>query len=371
MEILYGCRTFAQNEELYTQFRTNKENEPSIFASVKTKEQNVMEQKRLRFSYVIALIISVLSIYAYAGNGGSRGVGMDMQVGAGVEKTDWMKYLPDTLPVCKISIPGTHDSGTTRGGRMLKTQAVGISAQLQQGIRAFDIRLEKKNNKLGIFHSYAFQKIYWEDDVLPAFISFLQAHPSETLIVSLKKEGGELQDYASLLSASLSDPANRNYFVLDYHPELALGDCRGKILFLHRDRAMDDYPGAACIGWADNATCLLALRNKDGKEGTVLLQDEYQYESDKDAEKKIEVCINNFNKVSAEPASSHRWGITFVSATGLPSGTPAIFADKINKPVAEYLKKADKRNCGIVFIDFIDRQGGQELVEYLIDSNIR
>ncbi|WP_418696294.1 phosphatidylinositol-specific phospholipase C [Bacteroides sp.] len=330
-----------------------------------------MEQKRLRFSYVIALIISVLSIYAYAGNGGSRGVGMDMQVGAGVEKTDWMKYLPDTLPVCKISIPGTHDSGTTRGGRMLKTQAVGISAQLQQGIRAFDIRLEKKNNKLGIFHSYAFQKIYWEDDVLPAFISFLQAHPSETLIVSLKKEGGELQDYASLLSASLSDPANRNYFVLDYHPELALGDCRGKILFLHRDRAMDDYPGAACIGWADNATCLLALRNKDGKEGTVLLQDEYQYESDKDAEKKIEVCINNFNKVSAEPASSHRWGITFVSATGLPSGTPAIFADKINKPVAGYLKKADKRNCGIVFIDFIDRQGGQELVEFLIDSNIR
>ncbi len=330
-----------------------------------------MERKWLRLSYVIALVMSVLSFHVYAGDGGFRGVGMGIQAGNGVEKTDWMKCLPDTLPMCKISIPGTHDSGTTRGGRMLKTQAVGIPAQLQQGIRAFDIRLEKKNGKLGIFHSYAFQKIYWEDDVLPAFISFLQAHPSETLIVSLKKEGGELQDYASLLSASLSDPANRNYFVQDYHPELRLKDCRGKILFLHRDPAMDDYPGAACVGWKDNATCLLTLRNKDGKEGVVLLQDEYQYESDKDAGKKIEVCVNNFNKISAEPVSSCRWGISFVSATGLPSGTPAVFAQKINGPVVDYLKKADKWNCGIVFIDFIDRQGGKELVEYLIDSNIR
>ena len=275
-----------------------------------------MERKWLRFSCVIALVMSMLSFHVYAGDGGFRGVGMGIQAGNGVEKTDWMKCLPDTLPMCKISIPGTHDSGTTRGGRMLKTQAVGIPAQLQQGIRAFDIRLEKKNGKLGIFHSYAFQKIYWEDDVLPAFINFLQAHPSETLIVSLKKEGGELQDYASLLSASLSDPANRNYFVQDYHPELTLKDCRGKILFLHRDPAMDDYPGAACVGWKDNATCLLTLRNKDGREGVVLLQDEYQYESDKDAGKKIEVCVNNFNKISAEPVSSCRWGISFVSATG-------------------------------------------------------
>ena len=60
----------------------------------------------------------------------------------------------------------------------LKTQATDIPAQLRQGIRAFDIRLEKKGNKLGVFHSHAFQDIYWEDDVLPAFIHFLQTYPS-------------------------------------------------------------------------------------------------------------------------------------------------------------------------------------------------
>ena len=147
---------------------------------------------------------------------------------------------------------------------MLKTQATDIPAQLRQGIRAFDIRLEKKGNKLGVFHSHAFQDIYWEDDVLPAFIHFLQTYPSETLIVSLKKEGGELRDYASLLSVSLSSPEYQSYFVMDFRPELTLKDCRGKILFLHRDHAMDNYPGAACVGWEDDSTCLLTLRNKDG-----------------------------------------------------------------------------------------------------------
>lgn len=330
-----------------------------------------MKLKWSQISFVLAFVVSVLTSSAYAGNGNSlRSIGAGVQAGIGVEKAEWMKLLQDTLPMCKISIPGTHDSGTTKGGRMLKTQTEGISAQLQLGIRAFDIRLEKKNNKLGIFHSHAFQDIYWEDDVLPAFIAFLQEHPSETLIVSLKKEGGELQDYASLVSASLSNPENQKYFIADFHPGLTLKECRGKILFLHRDRAMVNYPGAACVGWDDNSTCLLTLRNKDGKEGSVLLQDEYQYESGKDAGKKIAACIRNFDSLSAEPTSSRRWGISFVSATGLPSGTPKVFADQINQPVADYLKKMDKRNCGIVFIDFIADKGGKELVEYLIGSNI-
>lgn len=285
-------------------------------------------------------------------------------------RPEWMRILHDTLPICKISIPGSHDSGSIKGGHMLKTQATDIPAQLRQGIRAFDIRLEKKGNKLGVFHSHAFQDIYWEDDVLPAFIHFLQTYPSETLIVSLKKEGGELRDYASLLSVSLSSPEYQSYFVMDFRPELTLKDCRGKILFLHRDHAMDNYPGAACVGWEDDSTCLLTLRNKDGKEGVALLEDEYQYESGEEAGKKVGVCVRNIEGMSAEPVSSRRWGITFVSATGLPLGTPKVFADKVNKPIADYLKQKNSRNCGIVFIDFVSEPGGKDLVEYLIGSNV-
>lgn len=329
-----------------------------------------MERKSLQISLVSALIISLLVFPVCAGKNSFTGTAAGMRIKGGIEVNEWMKCLQDTLPLCKISIPGTHDSGTTRGGSMLKTQTVGIPGQLRQGIRAFDIRLKKKDGKLGVFHSHAFQKIYWEDDVLPAFISFLKEHPSETLIVSLKKEGGTLQDYTALLAASLGAPAHQDYFVMDFRPELTLKDCRGKILFLHRDHVMANYPGAACIGWADNSTCLLTLRNKDGKEGFAWLQDEYQYKSRKGAAKKIKACIGNFNKVAAEPADSRRWGISFASATGLPLGTPLAFADKINEPVADYLKKENKRHCGIVFIDFIEGRGGQKLVGYLIGSNI-
>lgn len=344
-----------------------------------------MGRKYLQSFYVLALIISALFFPAFSGDNNIKTAGANMSYGnrlvmqtghksanlvSGVEKVEWMKVLQDTLPVCKISIPGTHDSGSTKGGCMLKTQTADIPAQLQKGIRAFDIRLKEKNGKLGVFHSHAFQDIYWEEDVLLAFISFLQAHPSETLIVSLKKEGGEIKDYASLLSASLNTPAYQRYFIADFHPELTLKSCRGKILFLHRDHAMDNYPGAACIGWDDNTTCLLTLRNKDGKEATVFLQDEYQYNSGKEAGKKIAACIRNFDRICEEQTFSRRWGISFVSATGLHSGIPLVFANKVNKPVVDYLKENRKRNCGIVFIDFIESSGGQKLVEYLIGGNI-
>lgn len=329
-----------------------------------------MKRNKLRIAYAWIWLISIFASPASAGNGSRPYADTGLPTGNCIDKTAWMKHLPDALPVCKISIPGTHDSGTTRGGRMLKTQAVGIAEQLQQGIRAFDIRLEKKDGRLGIFHSHAFQRIYWEDDVLPAFIAFLQAHPSEILIVSLKKEGGELQDYASLVSASLSDPAHQPFFVPHFRPDLTLKECRGKILFLHRDRAMEQYPGAACIGWDDNSTCLLRLRSTLGTEGIALLQDEYQYKSGREAAKKIEASIRNFKSIAAEAADSRRWGLSFVSATGLPLGTPKVFARKINQTVADYLQKEDLRPCGIVFIDFISHPGGRSLVEYLIESNL-
>lgn len=96
----------------------------------------------LRICCALALVVFVSASQACAGDGGSRTA--DMLVQAGGRNVAWMKSLHDTLPVCKVSIPGTHDSGTVKGGPMLKTQSTNIPAQLQQGIRAFDIRLEKK-----------------------------------------------------------------------------------------------------------------------------------------------------------------------------------------------------------------------------------
>ena len=72
----------------------------------------------LRICCALALVVFVSASQACAGDGGSRTA--DMLVQAGGRNVAWMKSLHDTLPVCKVSIPGTHDSGTVKGGPMLK-----------------------------------------------------------------------------------------------------------------------------------------------------------------------------------------------------------------------------------------------------------
>ena len=115
---------------------------------------------------------------------------------------------------------------------------------------------------------------------------------------------------------------------------------------------------------------MLTLRSSHGVDGFALLQDEYQYESGKDASKKIEACIRNFENINALPTASMCWGVSFTSATALSSGTPLVFANEINHVVADFLAERQFKHCGIVFIDFVSEPGGKDLVEYLIDSNV-
>lgn len=122
------------------------------------------------------------------------------------DSTSWMQHIKDTMPIYKLSIPATHDSGAVLGGEFLQTQDSSIKEQLEKGIRGFDIRLQAINEDLGVYHATQFQHITWKKDVLPMFISFLNNHPSEMLIVSLKCEGGNRAEYSSLLSESLTNP---------------------------------------------------------------------------------------------------------------------------------------------------------------------
>lgn len=288
-----------------------------------------------------------------------------------VQASGWMKHLNDTLPIRELSLPGTHDSGAMYGGEDLCTQISTIRQQLSAGIRAFDIRLKSCNGRLGVYHSIAFQHIYWEVDVLPELIGFLQNNPSEMLVVSLKCEGGSLVEFSSLLLSSLHRVEYRPYIISSYSNELTLGDCRGKILFLFRDDVGTGYLGARCEGWQDDASCTLTLRGSNGDVGMVCLQDEYQYLSGEDSElkQKMQAIIRYFEYMSHNRAGESRWGISFISATGLPNGTPYVFANSLNAPIADYLINGKYRYCGIVLIDFVASEDGMRLVNAVIRSN--
>ena len=282
----------------------------------------------------------------------------------------WMKNICGKTQLCKISIPATHDSGALLGGEALQCQDVTIKEQLNLGIRGFDIRLQAEpNKKLGVYHSIAYQNITWEDNVLPDFIEFLQQNPSETLVVSVKCENNDEEGYAQLLAESVLDAKNTPYWVKDFRPDLTLDECRGKIVLINRSKvATDNYPGALCGVWDDNATFEMKLHGADGTEGIAKIEDVYYHESASLASHKADITFDNMASAMNEPKESSKWFISFASATALPKNGPKDFSDVVHVSLIEKMKGVQK-NCGIVLIDFAGDKDARTLTQLLINSN--
>ena len=111
----------------------------------------------------------------------------------------WMAGIPDMMPLSALSIPGTHNSHTHyRALPSVRCQHVDVKTQLDNGIRFLDIRLQpvhatdttKKDLYLvhGAFPVSLTGPKYFEP-VLETCYDFLVAHPSETILISLKREG--------------------------------------------------------------------------------------------------------------------------------------------------------------------------------------
>ena len=69
-----------------------------------------------------------------------------------VSLPNWMEWIPDGTPISELAIPGTHDSASLDGGDLVETQDLSLRAQLDAGIRAFDIRARHIENVFAIHH---------------------------------------------------------------------------------------------------------------------------------------------------------------------------------------------------------------------------
>lgn len=97
-----------------------------------------------------------------------------------------------------ITIPGTHDSATqyVSLSPIFQCQDTDIKTQLENGYRYLDMRLVLKNDNLILKHNFAkckkersiFSTPLTLDDVLEDIYTFLDKHPSETVIFCAKKE---------------------------------------------------------------------------------------------------------------------------------------------------------------------------------------
>ncbi|KAJ4326126.1 hypothetical protein N0V94_000288 [Neodidymelliopsis sp. IMI 364377] len=124
---------------------------------------------------------------------------LTIRTDSSIDYKTWMSTLPDTLPISALSIPGTHNSHTYyRALPSVKCQCVDIKTQLENGIRFLDIRAQpthahdpsKKDMYLvhGAFPISLTGPKYLSP-ILDTIYAFLTAHPSETILVSLKREG--------------------------------------------------------------------------------------------------------------------------------------------------------------------------------------
>jgi 1-phosphatidylinositol phosphodiesterase len=177
----------------------------------------------------------------------------------------WMKTLPDTLSLSEISIPGTHNSHTHyRALPSVRCQVVDIKTQLEQGIRFFDIRVQpvhatdttKKDLYLvhGSFPISLTGPRYFAP-ILQTCYDFLDLNPSETILISLKREGiGSATDHhlARILEEHYITPNASKWHTDTTIP--CLGAARGKVVLVRRYASPNPSFGLDASPWPHNAT---------------------------------------------------------------------------------------------------------------------
>jgi 1-phosphatidylinositol phosphodiesterase len=260
--------------------------------------------------------------------------------------TDWMASLPDSASLAALTIPGTHDSGAIHepAAGIAKTQTLTFAEQLDAGIRYFDVRCRNFDDQFLIYHGSIDQSQTF-DDVLAAMYAFLDAHPHETLIVSVKEElaaqGGTLTFEQLFDQYAARDPAR--WYLDDSIP--TLGAARGKLVLLRRFDATASLGIAAGPAvWTDNATFDIA--------GPPVLHVEDNYIVTDDA-LKWSAITSLFGEATSlnDPAALY---LAYTSGYQMISGLPNIpsVSDTIDAMLDTYFASAPVARYGVVVMDF-------------------
>jgi 1-phosphatidylinositol phosphodiesterase len=105
-----------------------------------------------------------------------------------IPHASWLRGIPEDTPVTALSIPGTHNSASIGGlFGFAQTQNLDIAAQLDAGIRFLDIRLAQCQSDLHVHHDVKCMGTSYTD-ILTVCRNFLDKHPSETILMSVKDE---------------------------------------------------------------------------------------------------------------------------------------------------------------------------------------
>ena len=250
---------------------------------------------------------------------------------------DWLGEIEDSTPLRDVSLPGSHDTMALYSIADLagQCQTLSLNEQLNLGVRFLDIRLKEDHNSLKAVHGFIDQKASFKD-ISKTVTSFLDKHPSEFIIMSIKKEADPSNSNISFEQALLKEMDDSRFLKGQTTLPSTVADIRGKVLILAR------YEGnsigiPAYDGWADSTS--FALPNG------IYVQDTYKIESKEQKQEEIVHCFNE---------TGHALKINFLSAyrtDGFPPSYAMSAAKDINPWINKEISKYNDR--GVVLYDFI------------------
>ncbi|KAK6339653.1 hypothetical protein TWF718_009048 [Orbilia javanica] len=278
-----------------------------------------------------------------------------------VDTTSWMENIDGNLLVSGFTIPGTHDSAaqTSRVSWLPElggTQYSYIPDQLTKGIRFFDLRVGSDSDPLQLRHGML-ELEGTARGVFKNFKDFLTAHPTETVLCSIKWDydgSGQPSDFESLLESLFNDGGYGDWHTSSTLPKL--DDVRGKIVLLRRYSGKLGFYMDVSNNTPDHTDSTGQFRVQDFYSPSTLPDGTPDYD------KKWNAVKNFLN--THQPFGSAQLNLNFLSAVNIEGINvlykPAVWANEINARMHTWLDTIETQtaNLGIVAMDFPDVPGG-------------
>ncbi len=330
-----------------------------------------LSSKRILSMVLLVVVVLAGCIGTYRLDANAQGAEM-------IQTTEWMMNIPDDTRLSSITIPGTHSSGSAHvfPGYFLQCQKLSIADQLVRGYRYLDVRLAIDNNgkqaklyfknnigdcrKKGFIFS---GKLYF-NDVLEQIYAFLQAHPSETVIFSVKDEDpkDDAKEFESLLFSEIRKNRDRWYL---HNSIPSLGAVRGKVVLASRFSDVNTYGDTGInLNWEsqDNTDPVDLPYEVGSINGTqkIWVQDRYHYNT----EEKIDAVQDMIANVQADDAT---FTLNFLSTVGDGWMThPKHYADIVNDALLK-TKLYPNTSYGVIIVDF----GTKDIAQHIYMSNFK
>jgi 1-phosphatidylinositol phosphodiesterase len=332
--------------------------------------------------------------------------------------SSWMSTLDPSLPLSSLSIPGTHNSPTCHVALpSVRCQAVSVLDQLHNGVRFLDVRVSCPSYtppsptpqptspspppiNLSLVHSafpISLTGSKHLTHLLTTLYTFLAAHPTETILLSLKREGtgrGSDAHLAQILHAHYIAPHASKWYTSPQIPTLA--QSRGRIVLVRRFR-LDPSSVPASEGAIDGSVWPDNVADGTSGGGTIRIQDYYGLGNGAEITRKVRFAQEGLQR-AAQGVHALRPGevpgggprmplfINFLSASNFFNAScwPDRIAVKINPSMVEYLCMGHgapgkgpgeldigDAATGIVVTDWVGHRGDWDLIRCIVGWNAR